>query len=125
MKHLVKLSDMAPRQYDEVVALLRRHGVQFKEIPSGMFDTGFIMVADRDFAAAKTILRDESREFAKEAREAWERSWRNDHGGSTIRWFYHGLLKDPVGTIGKLVLLVLMVTLFVIFPVWYVVRGGI
>ena len=120
MRHLVNLSDLAPRQHEEVVALLRKHRVHFKEIPSGMFDVGFIMVADRDFETAQTALRDEAREFAKGAREAWEHSWRAEHRGSWAKWFFHRLRMHPVSTIVKLILLVLMVAIFAIYPVWYV-----
>jgi hypothetical protein len=125
MRHLVKLSDLAPRQYDEVVALLRKHRVHFKEIPSGMFDVGFIMVADRDFATAQAVLRDEAREFAKEAREAWDHSWHTEHHGSWVNWFFHRLRQHPGSTILKVILLVLTVAILLIYPVWYVVRAAI
>ena len=123
MRPLVKLADLAPRQQDEVLALLRKHGVYFKEIPSGMFDVGFIMVADKDFAKAKAILREESREFAKEAREQWEQDWRTQYGGSWLKWFLHGLWRNPGGTLIRIVALVLMVGIFVVYPVWYVLRS--
>ena len=123
MRPLVKLAHLAPRQHDEVIALLRAHNVHFREVPSGMFGVGFIMVADDDFARAKALLRDEAREFAKEAREEWERSWRTEYGGSWLRWFFHHLWRNPGGTIARVILLVVMVAIFVVYPVWYVARS--
>ena len=123
MRPLVKLADLEPRQYDEVMALLRKHGVHYKEIPSGMFDVGFIMVADHDFKKAKAILREESREFAHEARQAWEQAWRTEYGGSWLKWFVHQVWKNPGGTLVRVFLLVLMVAIFVVYPVWYVLRS--
>jgi hypothetical protein len=122
VKYLVSLGDLEPRQYDEVVALLHKNRIQCKEIPSGMFSVGWIMVADEQFAAAKRILRDEAREFANGAREEWERTWQEEHGASWLRWFFLRARRNPLGTLIQLLLLGLMVGLFVVLPAWYVTR---
>lgn len=93
-------------------------------MPPGVFFSGSITVADAGFAAAQEVLRNESREFARDARQDWERSWRTRHGGSWLRWFLFHLGKDPPGTLAKLILLVLAVAIFALLPVWYVLRGA-
>jgi|SRR5687768_5642599 len=124
MRHLVKLSDLEPKQYDEVVALLRKHRVNFRETPSSFIGAGTIQVAESDFSAAQMILREESSKFAKEARERWEQEWRTEYRGSVARWFLHRLKQRPAGTVGELILLIIAIAIFLIYPVWYVVRAA-
>jgi len=120
MRHLVKLADLEPNQYDEVVALLRKHRVNFRETPSSFLGAGTIQVDESDFSAAKAILLNESFEFAKEARERWEQAWHTEHGGSAARWFLHRLKQRPGSTVVQLILLVAAIAIFLIYPVWYV-----
>lgn len=123
MKHLVSLGNLEPRQHEEVVALLNKHRVRFRETPPSIFGSGTIQVAEGDLSAAQALLREESAEFATEARQAWEREWRSEHGGSFARWFLHRWQENPAGTLVRLVLLVLMVSVFVVYPVWYVLKS--
>lgn len=125
MKHLVKLSELESKQYDEVVALLLKHRVNFRETPGSFIGAGTIQVDESDFATAKRILREESREFAKEARDRWEQEWRTEHGGSVARWFLHRLKQRPGGTVGELILLIIAIAIFLVYPIWYVVRAAI
>ena len=123
MKHLVKLADLEPRQHEEVVTLLRRHGIAFRETPAGVLWGGAIEVAEDLFPKAQAILREEACEFAARARAQWEEEWRTEHRGSGAQWFINQLYRRPGGTIVRLVLLVAMVSIFVVYPVWYVIRG--
>ena len=88
-------------------------------------DNGAIWVADEDFPHAKDVLRAQATVFAAGAKAKWERQWRTEHKGSTVRWFMHRLFRSPVGMVVRLVLLTLMVAAFVIYPLWHVVRAAI
>ncbi len=124
MKRLVSLSHLEERQYGELVELLRSNQLRFRESPGGVFTSGAIMVADEDLAAAKEILRRHSEAFAKDARARWEEEWQGQYGGSAARWFAARLRGDPLGVILRLVLLVLAIGAFLLFPIWYVMQGG-
>lgn len=122
MRRLVRLALLEPKQYDELVELLRANGVRFQETPAGLLRSGAILVGDDDFERARELLRVHSQAFAEEARRNWQEEWRTQHGQSAARWFVHRLRGDPLGVIGKLVLLAAATGLFVIYPIWYVVR---
>lgn len=122
MKRLVRLALLEPQQHDELVELLRTNGVRFQETPAGLLRSGAILVGDGDFERARELLRAHSQAFAEEARKNWEEEWRTQHGQSAARWFFNRLRGDPLGVIGKVILLAAAVGLFAIYPAWYVIR---
>jgi hypothetical protein len=88
-------------------------------------DNGAIWVQDDDFPRATEVLRTESTVYAVRARSKWEREWKTEYTGSFVRWFAHRLFRSPVGTIIRVVVLVLMVIAFILYPLWHVVRAAI
>ena len=125
MRRLVKLGHLEPRQYEELVELLGRNDVRFREAPGGLLFSGAIMVVDEDLEKAKEILRAHSEAYAVEARKRWQEEWRTEHGGSTLKWFVHRLREQPLEVVLRLLLLALAVGAFVLFPLWYVMRSAI
>lgn len=125
MKRLVRLALLEPKQHDELVELLQANGVRFQETPAGLLRSGAILVGDDDFARAQELLRAHSLAFAEAARRDWEEEWRTQHGQSAARWFFNRLRGDPLGVIGKVILLAAAVGLFVVYPIWYVVRWAV
>lgn len=122
MRRLVRLALLEPKQHDELVELLQANGVRIQETPAGLLRSGAILVGDDDFEKAQELLRAHSTAFAEEARKNWEEEWRTQHGQSSARWFVNRLRADPLGVIGKVILLAAAVGLFVVYPAWYVVR---
>lgn len=123
MKRLVDHRYLAEAQHAELLALLDKAGVPFHETPTHLFSFGAVWVMDEDFERARDILRAQSGAYAARAREDWEREWAQEHRGSALRWYANQVALDPAGAIGRTVLLVLAVAVFVVWPLWYVVRG--
>ena len=88
-------------------------------------DYGALWVRDEDFLRAREILRTESALYAARARAKWERQWRTEYKNSTLRWFAYRSFRSPAGTIVRVFLLTLMVSAFVVYPLWHVVRKAI
>ena len=125
MKRLVDLSDLANGQYKELIHLLGVERISVHETKSHFMDYAAIWVSDDDFPRAREMLRKEALAFSVRARAKWERQWHVEHKGSTVRWFAHRLFRSPAGTITRVLLLVVMVGLFVFYPLWHVVRATI
>ena len=125
MRRLVDTGHLAGSQYNELVSLLRQERIRFHETQTHFMDNGAIWVQDEDFPRATEVLRTESTVYGARARSKWEREWQTEYKSSSIRWFAHRLFRSPVGTIVQVLLLVLMVAAFVLYPLWHVVRAAI
>ena len=123
MKRLVEHRFLTEEQHAELLALLRKADVPFHETPTHLLSFGAIWVLEEDFGRAREILREESAAYAARAKEEWEREWTVEHRGSALRWYARQVALDPAGTLGRTVLLVLAFAAFVLWPLWYVVRG--
>ena len=123
MKRLVDHRYLADAQHAELRALLEKAGVPFHETPTHLFSFGAIWVPDEAFERARDLLRTQSSSYAARAREAWEREWEAEHRGSALRWYLNQVALDPAGAIGRTILLVLALAIFVGWPLWFVVRG--
>jgi hypothetical protein len=125
MKRLVDTGDLAQDQYKELASLLRQERISVHETHTHFMDYGALWVKDEDFARAREILQTESAVYAIRTRSRWERQWRTEHKSSALRWFTHRLFRSPAGTIARVLFLVLMVGVFVVYPLWHVVRRAI
>ena len=125
MRRLVDTGHLAEPQYNELVSLLRQERIRFHETQTHFMDNGAIWIQDEDFRRAKDVLRTESTVYAVRAKSKWEREWKTEYKSSFVRWFAHRLFRSPLGTIVQLVFLILMVGVFVLYPLWHVVRAAI
>ena len=125
MKRLVDTGDLAEDQCRELASLLRQERISVRETHTHFMDYGALWVRDEDFLRAREILRTESALYAARARAKWERQWRTEYKNSTLRWFAYRSFRSPAGTIVRVFLLTLMVSAFVVYPLWHVVRKAI
>jgi hypothetical protein len=125
MKRLVDSAQLDEPQYKELVSLLRQERIPFHETQTHFMDNGAIWVAEEHFSRATDVLRTESAVYGARAKAKWERQWRTEYKSSFVRWFTHKLFRSPVGTVVRLVLLILMLAAFVVYPLWHVARAAI
>lgn len=123
MKRLVDHRFLTEAQHAELLALLRNAGIPFHETPTHLLSFGAVWVLEEDFERARGILREESAAYAARAKADWDREWALEHRGSALRWYARQVAHDPAGTIGRTVLLALAFAAFVLWPLWYVIRG--
>jgi hypothetical protein len=122
MKRLVGLSQLEDKQHEELLELLRSHGIEHRETPPSLLSFGAIWVRNEDFALARELLRQESAAFAAQARELWQREWHEQYRGSYGRWFLARLRTNPAEFLLALLLLGFFLWLAFVYPLVYLAR---
>jgi hypothetical protein len=122
VKRLIGLAQLESNQLTELRESLRAAEVAFTETPPSLLSFGAIWVADDDLDRARDLLLQESATFAAQAREAWQREWREQHHRSYVRWLLARLRGNPAEIIAALLMLAFFGWLLVIYPLLYLVR---
>jgi hypothetical protein len=122
MKRLVGLSQLEAKQHEELLELLRSHDIEHRETPPSLLSFGSIWVREEDFVRARELLRQESAAFAAQARELWQREWREQYRGSYGRWFLARLRTNPAEFLLALLLLAFFLWLALVYPLVYLAR---
>lgn len=79
-----------------------------------------IWVEETDYADALEIASSVAARHAKRAKREWNRDWKERYKGSYLRWLLANIHRPA--NLFRLLLLLVMLGLFAIYPLVYVIR---
>lgn len=108
------------QEYTDLIDLLLASGIRYRETPSNFLAAPTIWVDESDYERAFEIASSVGARYAKQSKEQWDKDWKERHKGSYARWFVDKIRKP--GNWGGIVLLIIMLGVFVVYPIVYVFR---
>lgn len=119
MKRLLNLSGVDDEGREAYRGLLRSHGIPFHENPDSLIWSGDLWVVhDADYERAKALVDETTARLAAEARERFEREYRERWKGSYWRWLFGRIREEPV----RLAMIAALVAVLWFGVLWWFVR---
>jgi hypothetical protein len=119
MKRLLVLT--SNEQQRAIRELLELHGIEVLESESNFLDQASFWVKDEDYSKAKELVDARAAFDGREARLKVEREWRQRWGASYVRWFT-GTIRENPWRVVRLILLIVLLWLFLLYPLWTSLR---
>lgn len=107
-------------EHQELVGLLLANGIRYREEQSSFLMPATIWVEEADCAKAVEIASSVAAKHAKHAKGKWNREWKERYKGSYLRWLLADVHKPA--NMFRLFLLLVMLGVFVVYPLVYVIR---
>jgi len=119
MRPLVEIP-ASNEEHQDLIELLLAKGVRYRERQSSFLMPATIWVEEADYADALEIASSVAARHAKRAKREANREWNERYKGSYLRWLFANILKP--GNLFRLLLLVVMLGFFAVYPLIYVIR---
>jgi len=110
-------------EHGEIVELFLAHDIRHHETPATMWAPVTIWVAEEDCDRALEIATAVAARYSRVAREQWDKDWNERYHRSYARWL-RARFRQP-GNVVRFVLLLVMLGIFVVYPIVYVFRGNV
>lgn len=107
-------------EHQDLVNLLLAKGVRYQEKQSSFLMPATIWVEETDYADALEIASSVAARHAKRSKRESNREWKERYNGSYLRWLLGNIHKP--GKWFRLLLLVVMLGFFAVYPIVYVIR---
>jgi hypothetical protein len=108
------------QEYRELIDLLLANGIRYHETPFNMLAPATIWVDEADYEKAFEIASSVEARYAKQSKAQWDKDWKDRYKESYARWFVDKIRKP--GNVIRIVLLIVMLGVFVGYPIVYAFR---
>ena len=119
MRPLVEMPG-SNEEYQDLANLLLANSIRYQEKQSSFLMPATIWVEEADYEKAREIASSVAARHAKRAKGEWEGEWRERYKGSYLRWLLANIRKPA--NLFRLLLLLVMLGVFIAYPVVYVIR---
>jgi len=119
MRPLVEIPS-SNEEHQDLANLLLANGIRYQEKQSSFLMPATIWVEEADHAEALEIASSLAARHAKRTKGEWEREWKERYKGSYLRWLLANIHKPA--NLFRLLLLLVMLGVFAIYPIVYLIR---